>query len=347
MKFIDETTFVVASGSGGKGSVSFLREKFIPRGGPDGGDGGRGGSIVFRATRQRNTLIDFRRNKTYRADSGTPGQGRNMYGAGGKDLELWVPVGTVIYVAETGERLADLDTEDATFTLAGGRGGKGNVHFKSSRNRTPLIAGDGEPGTEIKVRLELKLLADVGLLGFPNAGKSTFISRVSAAKPRVADYPFTTLVPSLGVVEMDPGRTYVIADIPGLVEGASEGVGLGHKFLRHVERCSTLLHLVSANPFEDQSPAQRYTAIMQELSAYAPDLDQRPQIVVLSQVDLIDEETRLTLMKELQDVAGSQPVQAVSSITGEGVQTVRGLLWDAIEKHRESSMIQEEPSADA
>lgn len=337
MKFIDEIGFSVCSGKGGDGCISFRREKHVPRGGPDGGDGGRGGAIVFEATRQRNTLVDFRRNKTYRAGDGEPGRGRNQYGKGGKDLTLLVPVGTVISDASTGESLADLATEGDTWRLPGGTGGKGNTHFKSSRRRTPHMASPGEQGIELRLHLELKLLADVGLLGFPNAGKSTFISRVSAAKPRVANYPFTTLTPSLGVVEVEPGSSFVVADIPGLIEGASEGIGLGHQFLRHVERCEALAHLVSVNPHEDLDIVERWRAINNELRRYDTALVDRPQILLLSQVDLVDQETLEEQKAALQDAAGVDVI-AVSSVTGTGIRQAVGALWRQVVEARDAKL---------
>ena len=273
MKFKDEITFTCASGTGGDGVVSFRREKFVPRGGPNGGDGGRGGSLVFEATRQRNTLIDFRFNKRYAAANGAAGMANRMTGASGKDLVLYVPVGTVIYRDEDGELLADLDSEGDRYIIEGGKGGLGNWHFKSARNRTPEKATPGKPGTEIKVRLELKLIADIGLLGFPNAGKSTFISRISAAKPKIAAYPFTTLVPNLGVVHIGEGDSFVVADIPGLIRGAADGEGLGHQFLRHVERCGLYIHLVSPEPW-DGTPAERFEALNAELRAYGESVSQ-------------------------------------------------------------------------
>ena len=326
MKFIDEISFGIASGNGGSGCVSFRRERFIPKGGPDGGDGGRGGALHLVASKRRNTLVDYRWNKVYRAGNGEPGRGRQQYGKSGTDLELLVPVGTVVYNEETGELLADLAEEGARWSIEGGRGGNGNMHYKSSTRQTPLYAQPGEPGTEFRVRCELKLLADVGLLGFPNAGKSTLISRLSAAKPRVADYPFTTLVPSLGVVEIDLGQSYVIADIPGLIEGASEGVGLGHRFLRHVERCSTFAHLVSANPYEDLDVVERYHAIQKELARYSPELAERPQELLLTQTDLIDAEEQQRLVTALQKASGC-PVHAISSATGDGLADLKHRLW--------------------
>ena len=318
MKFKDEITFTCASGAGGDGVVSFRREKFVPRGGPNGGDGGRGGSLVFEATRQRNTLIDFRFNKRYAAANGAAGMANRMTGASGKDLVLYVPVGTVIYRDEDGELLADLDSEGDRYIIEGGKGGLGNWHFKSARNRTPEKATPGKPGTEIKVRLELKLIADIGLLGFPNAGKSTFISRISAAKPKIAAYPFTTLVPNLGVVHIGEGDSFVVADIPGLIRGAADGEGLGHQFLRHVERCGLYIHLVSPEPW-DGTPAERFEALNAELRAYGESVSQRPQIIALTKADTMDEESMGEARAELERVAGC-PVFVISSVRGDGLR---------------------------
>ncbi len=326
MRFIDEIRFFAASGHGGPGAVTFLREKFVPRGGPDGGDGGKGGAVVFRATPQRNTLVDFRFGKSYRAPNGEPGGKRNMTGASGKPLELLVPVGTLIFDEETGEQLADLANEDDTFVMEGGRGGKGNAHFKTSTHRTPRFAQDGEPGVEHHLRLELRLLADVGLLGLPNAGKSTLISRISAAKPKIADYPFTTLVPNLGVVDVGEGRSFVMADIPGLIEGASEGAGLGHRFLRHLQRCRLIVHLVSAD--EPDSPSERVLTLRRELAAYDPGLASRPELVVLSKTDTVDDEERMSLLADLAD-AGIE-TRTISAVTGDGLTPLVYAIWEYV-----------------
>lgn len=344
MRFIDQTEITVRSGNGGAGSVHFRREKYVPRGGPDGGDGGRGGTVTFRATHDRNTLVDFRWHRVYAARNGEPGRGQQQYGASGEDLELLVPIGTVLYDADTEELIADLDREGATFEIPGGRGGKGNVHFKSSRHRTPEIAQPGEEGTELNLRLELKLLADVGLLGYPNAGKSTFISRISAARPRVADYPFTTLVPSLGVVELEPGVSFVVADIPGLIEGAAEGVGLGHQFLRHVERCAALAHLVSASPVEPLDAVKRYKILRDELEQFqatradgpeaGPDLVDRPEVVLLTQIDLIDDKERDKLVKKLAKASGATVIP-ISSVDGRGIPQAIQALFAEVEAARQ------------
>jgi GTPase len=331
MKFVDEIEFFVVSGKGGDGCISFRREKFVPRGGPDGGDGGRGGPIIFRATERKNTLVDIRRNKTYRGQNGQPGKGRRMAGAYGKPLVLECPVGTIFFDAKTGDQLADLDAADAEWTIPGGNGGLGNVHFKTSTNRTPRKAKPGQDGTTLHLRAELKLIADVGLLGFPNAGKSTFISRISAARPRVADYPFTTLIPSLGVVDMGDGQSFVVADIPGLIEGASAGVGLGHKFLRHVERCGVYLHLVAPYAPEGE-PEALLTALNTELERYDDALLRRAQIVVLSKIDLLSPEEVETHLESLRR-ASDAPVFAISSVTGSGIKELINELWKHLQEH--------------
>jgi GTP-binding protein len=332
MRFVDEISFVVRSGSGGKGAISFRREKHVPRGGPDGGDGGRGGKLILEATRQRNTLVDYRHNKVYAAQNGEGGKGQRAYGRYGNDLLLEVPVGTVVWDHETGEQLADLSEAGSQWVLDGGEGGKGNVHFKSSTRRTPRIATPGEDGTEIKVRLELKLIADVGLLGFPNAGKSTLISTISAARPKVADYPFTTLVPSLGVVSVGDGSSFVVADIPGLIQGAAEGIGLGHQFLRHVERCSLYIHMVAAED-PNGTPVERFEVMQSELERYDASLSQRAQIVVLSKCDEVPEDEREELRADLQ-AAASGPVIAISSLTRDGLQPLLHAVWEVVREDR-------------
>lgn len=322
MRFIDEVRFVVASGHGGPGAVSFRRERYVPRGGPDGGDGGRGGSIVFEATRSRNTLVDFRANKVYRAANGQSGGKNQRTGRGGEDLKLLVPVGTVLFDHETGERLADLSEHEQSFAIEGGMGGKGNLHFASSTHRTPRVAQPGLPGRELTLRLELRLLADVGLLGFPNAGKSTLISRISAARPKVADYPFTTLVPQLGVVQRGEGRSFVVADIPGLIEGASEGAGLGHQFLRHLQRCRLLVHLVPAD--RDDDPLNTKAILDRELAQYDDQLARTEQIVVLSKIDILSPEEAVGRLQSFAD-AGLEAI-GISSVTGQGIDPLLNRL---------------------
>ena len=294
MKFVDEATIDVAGGDGGNGCISFRREKFIPLGGPDGGDGGNGGSVWLQADENLNTLIDFRHQRQYRAQRGQNGMGRQMFGKAGDDVVIRVPVGTEVINVETDEIIGDLtDHGDRLLVAQGGLGGKGNVHFKSSVNRAPRKAGTGTPGEEREIRLELKLLADVGLLGFPNAGKSTFIRAVSSATPKVADYPFTTLYPNLGVVSVEVDRSFVIADIPGLIEGAADGAGLGAQFLRHVQRTRLLLHLVDMAPFDEGTdPVYQVRAIEAELRKHDPAMLEKPRWLVLNKADLLPEDER-------------------------------------------------------
>jgi len=292
MKFVDEARIEVIAGDGGNGVVSFRREKYVPRGGPDGGDGGRGGSIYLRADRNINTLIDYRYARIHRAKSGENGRGADQYGRGAKDIILRVPVGTVITDADTGELIADLATDGETARVAkGGEGGLGNLHFKSSTNRAPRQSTPGGKGEQFRLRLELKVLADVGLLGMPNAGKSTLIRAISAARPKVADYPFTTLAPNLGVVRVDQNKSFVVADIPGLIEGAAEGAGLGHQFLRHLQRTRLLLHIVDLAPMDEGvDPVRDAKAIVEELRKYDQSLFEKPRWIVLNKVDLIANE---------------------------------------------------------
>ena len=294
MKFFDEARIEVYAGDGGNGAATFRREKYIPKGGPSGGDGGRGGSVYAVADRNLNTLIDYRYTRSFRAERGENGGSRDCYGKGGDDITLRFPVGTVIKDQETGELVADLDVDGKTVLIAqGGRGGLGNIHFKSSTNRAPRKKTMGKEGEYRNLHLELKVLADVGLLGMPNAGKSTFIRSVSAAKPKVADYPFTTLAPNLGVVRTTEARSFVIADIPGLIEGAAEGAGLGHQFLRHLQRTHVLLHLVDLAPFDPEAdPVADAKAIVEELRKYDEALYNKPRWLALNKLDLIPEEER-------------------------------------------------------
>ncbi|ANA41355.1 GTPase ObgE [Geobacter anodireducens] len=287
MQFIDEVKIHVQSGHGGAGCVSFRREKFIPFGGPNGGDGGRGGDVIFRVDPNLSTLLDLRYRPHLKAGSGKNGMGKDRHGAGGEDLVIPVPPGTIIKDAETGEILADLVAAgEEIVLLKGGRGGQGNARFATSTNRAPKFAQPGEPEEERWLRLELKLLADVGLLGFPNVGKSSFITRVSAARPKIADYPFTTLKPNLGVVPYKNYRSFVIADIPGIIEGASEGAGLGHRFLKHVERTTVLLHVLDLSWMPDRDPVREYEALNRELALFSPELADKRQIVVVNKMDL-------------------------------------------------------------
>ena len=291
MKFIDEAKIEVIAGNGGNGAVSFRREKYIPMGGPDGGDGGRGGSVFAVADENINTLVEYRFVKKYRANNGEKGHGSDRYGKGADDIELKMPIGTQIKDADTGEILGDLTQHGQKICLAkGGKGGLGNIHFKSSVNRSPKQATPGEEGEQRSLFLELKVLADVGLLGMPNAGKSTLIRAVSAARPKVADYPFTTLHPNLGVVRLDENNSFVMADIPGLIEGAAEGAGLGHRFLKHLSRTGLLLHLVDMAPFdENANPAAEYLAIIDELRRYDEALYNKPRWLVLNKIDMLPE----------------------------------------------------------
>src|SRR3982751_6696508 len=294
MKFVDEAVIEVHAGKGGDGVASFRREKFVPRGGPDGGDGGRGGSIYAVADRNINTLIDYRYARIHRARNGENGRGADQYGRGAEDIFLRVPVGTVITDAETGAFVADLAAHDQQALIArGGKGGLGNIHFKSSTNRAPRQTTPGEIGEQRRLRLELKVLADVGLLGMPNAGKSTFIRSVSAARPKVADYPFTTLAPNLGVVRTDTSKSFVIADIPGLIEGAADGAGLGHQFLRHLQRTRLLLHIVDIAPMDpDADAVADARSIVEELRRYDQALYDKPRWLVLNKMDLVPAEER-------------------------------------------------------
>ncbi|WP_131112012.1 Obg family GTPase CgtA [Sulfuricystis thermophila] len=323
MKFFDEALISVSAGNGGNGAVSFRREKYVPRGGPDGGDGGRGGNIVMVADRNLNTLIDYRYTRVFRAEHGQNGRGADCYGKSGSDLVLRVPVGTVVTDLSTGEIITDLDHDGATAIVAkGGSGGLGNLHFKSSTNRAPRQFTPGTPGESRELKLELKLLADVGLLGLPNAGKSTFIRAVSAARPKVADYPFTTLHPNLGVVRVAENQSFVIADIPGLIRGASEGAGLGHRFLKHLQRTRLLLHLIDiAPPDPDADPVADAKAIVQELRNYDEALFHKPRWIVLNKIDLIPEDEREERVNTiLRGLGNPSPAFVVSAATGEGCQ---------------------------
>ncbi len=336
MKFFDEARIEVFAGDGGNGAASFRREKYIPMGGPDGGDGGRGGSIWAIADQNLNTLIDFRYTRTFRAQKGEKGHGADRYGKGGEDTELHMPVGTVISDRATGEVLADLDTHGKRVLIArGGNGGLGNLHFKSSTNRAPRQCTPGQPGEQRELQLELKVLADVGLLGLPNAGKSTFIRAVSSAKPKVADYPFTTLYPNLGVVRVDHKRSFVIADIPGLIEGAAEGAGLGHRFLKHLQRTGLLLHLVDIAPFDpDADPARDARAILEELRRYDPSLFDKPRWLLVNKIDLVPEAERAARIKALVDSYRAERHFVISGISGEGCREVCFAVMDHLEQQR-------------
>ena len=333
--FIDSAGIEIKAGDGGNGSASFRREKFVPRGGPDGGDGGNGGSVIFVADHNLGTLLDYRYERHYRAENGQPGGSNQKTGKSGSDLTLRVPVGTMIYDEDTGELIADLDEDGKSVVVArGGSGGWGNVHFKSSVNRAPRRANKGTAGQSRRIRLELKLMADVGIIGFPNAGKSTLISRVSAARPKTADYPFTTLTPNLGVVEWAEHKTFVIADVPGLIEGAAAGRGLGHRFLRHVERTRLLVHLIDPLAVEEgRDPVSDYKAINRELRAFSEELYRKPQVVVVNKADAVGAEVLNKISRDLEREAGSA-VRAVSAVTGAGLAELMTFLGKKIEDMR-------------
>ena len=336
MKFVDEAVIEVVAGDGGNGAVSFRREKYVPRGGPDGGDGGRGGSIYAIADRNINTLIDYRYARIHRAKRGENGRGADQYGRGAEDVVLRMPVGTVITDEETGALVADLAVDrQRALVAAGGKGGLGNLHFKSSTNRAPRQSTPGEPGERRRLRLELKVLADVGLLGLPNAGKSTLIRAISAARPRVADYPFTTLSPNLGVVRADASRSFVVADIPGLIEGAAEGAGLGHRFLRHLQRTRLLLHVVDLAPLDGSTdPVADARAIVKELKRYDPALHDKPRWLVLNKLDLIPEEERDDRVAAfVKAYRWKGPVFPVVAINGEGCRALVHAAADWLQKH--------------
>ena len=337
MKFFDEAKIEVIAGDGGNGCASFRREKFIPFGGPDGGDGGKGGTIYAVADRNLNTLIDYRYTRTFKAQKGENGRGADCYGKGGEDMELRVPVGTVFSNFETSETIADLDADGKRALIAkGGNGGLGNLHFKSSTNRAPRQTTPGGEGERRTLQLELKVLADVGLLGLPNAGKSTLIRAVSAAKPKVADYPFTTLHPNLGVVRVDNNRSFVIADIPGLIEGAAEGAGLGHRFLRHLQRTRLLLHLVDISPFDpDADPVRDAKAILKELKKYDASLFEKPRWLVINKIDLVPEAERKKRVADL--IKGYGKVDrcfTISGLTGDGCKPLTYAIMDHVDQHQ-------------
>ena len=338
MKFIDEAKIQVHAGDGGNGAASFRREKYIPRGGPDGGDGGRGGSIYALADRNINTLVDYRFARTHRAQRGGNGQGSDCYGKGGEDLVLRVPVGTVITDINSNEIIADLARDGEQALIAkGGKGGLGNLHFKSSTNRAPRQFTHGEPGEERELKMELKVLADVGLLGMPNAGKSTFIRAVSAAKPKVADYPFTTLHPNLGVVRVEHDKSFVIADIPGLIEGAAEGAGLGHQFLRHLARTRLLLHLVDIVPCDETAnPVAEAHAIVNELKKYDESLYQKPRWLLLNKMDMLPADERDPYRQQfLKDFGWDGKCFIISALTGEGCKEVVYAIMEFLDQNRE------------
>ncbi|MGD8531549.1 MAG: GTPase ObgE [Syntrophobacterales bacterium] len=330
MRFVDEVRIHVRAGDGGSGCVSFRREKYVPKGGPDGGDGGKGGDVVIKATSVKQTLLDFHFQRHFKAARGSHGRGKQQTGRNGEPFILEVPVGTEVRDGDTGELLGDLTQEEDFVVVArGGQGGKGNMHFATSTRRAPRIAQPGREGEERNIKLELKLLADVGLIGLPNAGKSTLISRISSARPKIADYPFTTLTPNLGVVRLGLGESMVVADIPGLIQGAHRGAGLGIKFLRHIERTLILIHLVDVSTCDQgvQTALDDYRKVNDELAHFSSELVGKPQIVALNKIDLLLERRPLEELREAFHRLGV-PVHAISAVTGEGTQ---GLIWEAAE----------------
>jgi GTP-binding protein len=329
MKFIDAAKIIICSGKGGPGMVRFRREKYVPKGGPEGGNGGKGGNVVFRADQHMNTLLDFKYKRHFFAQNGDPGGIKKMFGKNGSDLIIKVPCGTLIKNVENGEILADLtNARDEFIALKGGKGGKGNWEFRSPTNQTPRYAEPGLPGEEMEVVLELKLIADVGIVGFPNAGKSTLVSTISAAKPKIADYPFTTLVPNLGIVKIDYAKNYTVADIPGLIEGAAEGKGLGIQFLRHVERTRVLLFLVEAT---SEDPLNDYNILRRELEKYNPEMLKKQQFIAVSKIDIVDEETKIQFSKLKFSENKISPL-LISSVTHENIDILKFKIWDILEK---------------
>lgn len=333
--FIDRARIFVQSGKGGDGMSSFRREKFVPKGGPDGGDGGHGGNVVLVADRNVNTLVDFRFRRLFKAKPGGKGQGANCYGRNAEDLLITVPLGTIVKDEESGQIIADLSHDGQQAIVAkGGRGGRGNWHFRSSSNRTPTFAERGEPGEERWLRLELKGLADIGLLGYPSVGKSSILRKVSAAQPEVAAYHFTTLNPILGVVDLSDHRSFVMADIPGLIEGASEGVGLGHDFLRHIERTKILVHVLDVSGMEGRDPIEDYEKINEELRKYSEKLSRKKQIIAANKIDMLGDSDNLERLKAYMDERG-QEVYPICAMTGEGLEVLLERLWDLLETYVE------------
>lgn len=329
MKFIDRVKIYVQAGTGGNGTVAFRREAHVPKGGPSGGDGGRGGSVIFVATNSLSTLLDLRYYREYKAQNGEKGHAKKMHGADADDLVIRVPVGTCVYDDDTGNIIADLTKDGQRAVIAkGGRGGRGNARFASSRNPAPKICENGEPGEKFNLRVELKLLADVGLVGFPSVGKSTLLSVVSKARPQIADYHFTTIVPNLGVVQVKDGRSFVMADLPGLIEGASQGKGLGHQFLRHIERCRVIVHIIDMSGSEGRDPYEDYVTINKELGEYEYRLLERPQIIVANKMDGDEAEENL---KKFKEKLGDQKVFPIIAPIHEGIDAVLYAVADALE----------------
>ena len=350
MKFVDEATIEVVAGDGGNGCMSFRREKFIPFGGPNGGDGGRGGSVFAVGDVNLNTLIDYRYARRHEARRGENGRGSDQYGAAAEDVVLRMPVGTIISDAETGERIAELlEPGENVRIVKGGDGGFGNLHFKSSTNRAPRQKTPGWPGEQRKLRLELRVLADVGLLGMPNAGKSTLIAAISNARPKIADYPFTTLHPNLGVVRVAPEQSFVVADLPGLIEGAAEGAGLGHLFLRHLQRTRLLLHLVDFAPFDgDADPVKQVRAIVKELEKYDAELAAKPRWIVLNKLDMIPAEERAERIAAFKKrLRWKGPVFAISALTREGCEPLIRAVYEHVATYAAPAHAERDPRFDA
>ena len=347
MKFVDEASIEVIAGSGGNGSASFRREKYIPFGGPDGGDGGRGGSVYLVGDSGLNTLVDFRHQRKFKAPNGDIGRGRQMTGKSGEDKEIRVPLGTVVRETDTGDVLGDVTEHGQRLLVAkGGKGGLGNLHFKSSTNRAPKQFTPGEPGEERALTLELRVLADVGLLGFPNAGKSTLIRAMSSAKPKVADYPFTTLYPNLGVVSLGPDSSFVIADIPGLIEGAADGAGLGIQFLKHLSRTHLLLHLVDIAPLDESDPAEAVRALERELERFDPALMEAPRWLILTKADLLPRDEAEARAADIRAALGWDGEWAlVSSATGDGIDALAARIMVALDRWAEEAAEAEAQSA--
>ena len=328
MKFVDKAKIHVKAGDGGNGCVAWRREKFVPLGGPAGGNGGKGGDVILKADSRVQTLMDFKYKIHFKAERGQHGSGSNKHGKAGEDLVIKVPVGTVVKDAETGEVIADLTKEGQEVIVAkGGKGGKGNAAFKTSTNQAPDYAEEGEKGEEKWIELELKLLADVGIIGFPNAGKSTLISVLSNARPKIADYPFTTLSPVLGVVKLDIGKSLVLADIPGLIEGASQGAGLGHEFLRHIERTKFLLHVIDISNFREREPLEAFEIINKEMEQYSPELTKKPQIVVGNKIDILSDKEEIDRLKKAFEEKGYRFIP-VSLATKEGIDELKKALQE-------------------
>ncbi|RLA80680.1 MAG: GTPase ObgE [Deltaproteobacteria bacterium] len=335
MNFVDEATIWIKGGDGGRGCVSFRREKYVPRGGPDGGDGGKGGDVIMVADAHLTTLLDFKYRQHYRAQNGGHGRGKKQHGRDGEDLLIRVPVGTVVWDAESGELIKDFVQEGERAVVArGGRGGRGNAHFATPTHRAPRFAEEGEPGQQRRLRLELKLLADVGIVGYPNVGKSTLLSRISAARPKVASYPFTTLTPHLGVVAYDEHKSFVAADIPGLIEGAHRGAGLGSRFLRHIERTLLLIHMIDVSG-KERDPIALYAGINRELSLFHPSLMKKPQVVALNKIDLPEVRERVEEIKE-EFLQRGLPFFPISAYTGEGLRELVRAVGKKVEELRDA-----------